>query len=80
MIFPGIVLRQEYGAVVVLFLMRAILKAYNDTTRKIWVADSFEGLPPPDPKAYPADARSNFHTIPYLSVPLEKVQENFKKI
>lgn len=26
-------------------LMRAILKAYNDPKRKVWIADSFEGLP-----------------------------------
>ena len=28
--------------------MRANLNAYGDTTRKVWVADSFEGLPAPD--------------------------------
>ncbi len=36
--------------------MRGVLKAYEDTTRTVWVADSFEGLPPPDPARYPADA------------------------
>jgi len=28
--------------------MRAILKAYGVTDRTVWVADSFEGVPPPD--------------------------------
>ena len=28
-------------------LMRAILQAYGDTARTVWVADSFAGLPPP---------------------------------
>ena len=28
--------------------MRAVLKAYGDTGRKVWVADSFEGLPVPE--------------------------------
>lgn len=35
--------------------MRGILAAYGDTTRKVYVADSFEGLPAPDPGKYPAD-------------------------
>jgi O-methyltransferase len=28
--------------------MRAALNTYGDQTRKVWVADSFEGLPKPD--------------------------------
>src|SRR5438105_3445116 len=30
--------------------MRAIFKEYNCNDRIVWVADSFEGLPNPDPK------------------------------
>lgn len=60
-------------------LMRAILKAYNDTERKIWVADSFEGLPPPNVEKYPADRGLNLNKIKFLSVSLEQVQNNFKK-
>src|SRR5271170_2924198 len=33
-------------------LMRAILKAYEVTDRNVWVADSFQGLPPPNPEKY----------------------------
>ena len=36
--------------------MRAVLKVYGDPDRKVWVSDSFEGLPPPDPVHFPADA------------------------
>ena len=36
--------------------MRAVLKAYGDTTRNVWVVDLFAGLPPPDAHTYPADA------------------------
>ena len=35
--------------------MRAVLKAYGDQTRLVWVADSFEGLPKPDGR-YQQDA------------------------
>jgi hypothetical protein len=29
-------------------LMRAVLKAYDDRMRSVWLADSFEGLPGPE--------------------------------
>jgi hypothetical protein len=60
-------------------LMKAILKAYGDTTRKVWVADSFEGLPPPNVLKYPADKDLNLYLYKELAVPLEEVKENFKK-
>jgi O-methyltransferase len=60
-------------------LMRAILKVYGVTDRKVWVADSFCGLPSPDSEKYPADADSVFHTYRELVVPLEEVFENFAK-
>lgn len=59
--------------------MRAILKAYNITDKTVYVADSFEGLPKPNPELYPADIDDIHHTHPQLSVSLEQVQENFKK-
>lgn len=58
--------------------MRAILEAYGVRNRRVWAADSFEGLPPPDP-AYPADAGDTFHTYVDLAVSLENVQRNFDK-
>ncbi|HET7518629.1 MAG TPA: TylF/MycF/NovP-related O-methyltransferase [Actinomycetes bacterium] len=36
--------------------MRAVLAAYGDTEHRVWVADSFEGLPKPDPERFPAEA------------------------
>lgn len=60
-------------------LMRAVLHAYNVTNRRVWVADSFQGVPPPDPAQYPADASSTYHDFPELSIPLETVRRNFEK-
>lgn len=37
-------------------LMRGILKAYGVTDRIVWAADSFEGLPKPDPRENLRDA------------------------
>lgn len=59
--------------------MRAILQTYGVLNRRVWLADSFEGLPPPDPKAYPADAGDAFHTYSDLAVSLDVVKQNFAK-
>jgi O-methyltransferase len=59
--------------------MRAILKAYGVTDRCVWVADSFNGLPPPNPDTYPADAGDPHHTISLLAVSLDEVKSNFEK-
>jgi O-methyltransferase len=60
-------------------LMRGVLAAYGDTTRTVWVADSFDGLPPPDPEQYPADAGDTHHEVAFLAVPLEEVRANFAR-
>jgi O-methyltransferase len=57
--------------------MRAVLRAYGDTTRKVWLADSFQGLPKPDAETYPADRDDDLWTFPELIVPLEAVKANF---
>ncbi len=59
-------------------LMRAILLAHGDVRRKVWVADSFEGLPPGNESLYPADAGSEFHSYAGLAVSLEEVKQNFR--
>ena len=59
--------------------MRAVLKAYGVTDRTVWVADSFRGLPEPDPERYPVDAGDRLHTFAKLAVPVEVVRENFRK-
>lgn len=59
--------------------MRAILKAYNDTIRTVWVADSFEGLPVPS-AVYPDDVTGPpFHAFKELAVSVEQVKSNFAK-
>lgn len=63
--------------------MRSILKAYGDIGRKVWVADSFEGIPKPDAKNYPADAaeerKNAFYKFDQLAVSEEQVRENFAR-
>lgn len=59
--------------------MRAILKAYGDTSRKVWLADSFRGLPPPDPIRYPVDAGDTLWKYSELAIPLEQVKANFTR-
>ena len=57
-------------------LARGVLAAHGVTDRVVWVADSFQGLPKPDP-AYPADATDEHSTQPTLAVSIEQVQANF---
>jgi O-methyltransferase len=57
---------------------RAVLKAYGVTDRTVYVADSFEGMPPPNPEEYPLDS-IGLHHIPYLAVSQEQVAANFEK-
>jgi O-methyltransferase len=59
--------------------MRAILEAYEVEDRTVWVADSFQGLPPPDPERYPADEGGNLHVYPELAVSLATVRTNFDR-
>lgn len=59
--------------------MRAVLEAYGEVTRNVWVADSFQGLPRPDPTAYPADEGMDWSHVDYLAVSLETVKSNFAR-
>jgi Macrocin-O-methyltransferase (TylF) len=62
--------------------MRGVLKAYDVSDRIVWVADSFEGLPAPDPDLFPLEAKvqsgpviqKSYHN---LAVGLEEVKRNF---
>jgi len=58
--------------------MAGILKKNGDTTKKLFVADSFEGLPPPDEEKWPQDKGDTHHTQDQLAISLEEVKENFK--
>jgi hypothetical protein len=59
--------------------MRAVLEAHGDTERRVWVADSFEGLPPPDAESYPADAGYDLSGIDELAVSQQEVERNFRR-
>jgi O-methyltransferase len=63
------------GAVI---LMRAVLRAHGIRHRIVWVADSFQGLPKPDP-LYPADVGDTHWSVPQLAIPMAEVQRNFAK-
>ncbi|WP_309650177.1 TylF/MycF family methyltransferase [Nocardioides sp.] len=58
--------------------MRAILKAHGETDRTVWVADSFEGLPPYDGR-YEADAGDQHHTRDELAISVDDVRDNFRR-
>jgi hypothetical protein len=59
--------------------MRAALNVYGDQTRRIWVADSFEGLPKPDGR-YQQDKGDLFWIFNHaLAVPLAQVKANFSR-
>jgi O-methyltransferase len=57
--------------------MAGLNKFYKEN-RKIFVADSFEGLPHPDPK-YTEDNGDEHYKHEYLAVGLDEVKENFIK-
>lgn len=60
-------------------LMRALLNVLDVTDRRVFVADSFEGLPPPEPDKYPADYGDVHHRYDFLSVSEEEVRKNFRR-
>ncbi|MGH9027084.1 MAG: TylF/MycF/NovP-related O-methyltransferase, partial [Acidimicrobiia bacterium] len=62
----------------VVIFMRGILKAYDIEDRKVFAADSFRGLPKPDPDVYPADRGDVHHIAKALAVSLEDVERNFE--
>jgi O-methyltransferase len=58
---------------------RAVLAARGVTDRVVWLADSFEGLPPPDADSYPVDTDSMLHEIDSLGVSMEEVESHFRR-
>ncbi|RVT98682.1 glycosyltransferase [Rhodovarius crocodyli] len=60
-------------------LARAALRAAGDTERRVWLADSFAGLPPPRPDLFPADAGDAHHEQEALRVSLEQVRAGFAR-
>ncbi len=59
-------------------LMRGVLAAHGDSTRTVWVADSFAGLPAPDPR-YAADTGDRHHEQSALAISVDQVRDNFRR-
>jgi O-methyltransferase len=76
---PGDVIETGVWRGGTVIFLRGILKAYGDTKRSVYVADSFEGLPPPDADKYPADEGLTLNEHVALAVGLEAVKANFER-
>ena len=59
-------------------LMRAVLAAHGVTDRRVFVADSFRGLPRPDEANYPKDAGDRHHEQRFLEASRAQVEKNFE--
>jgi hypothetical protein len=59
--------------------MRGVLRAFGVTDRKVYVADSFQGVPAPDLERYPADDGLELHLWPGLAVGVDEVMANFDR-
>ncbi len=62
--------------------MRAVLKVHSVRDRIVWVADSFEGLPKPDPEKYPLEAKTHNGPVmrrdyKHFAAGLDDVKRNF---
>lgn len=60
-------------------LMKAVIECYAEDARRVFVADSFAGLPPPDPDQFPADAGDQHHTFSELRISRTDVEDNFRR-
>ena len=59
--------------------LQGVLTAHGAADRRLYVADSFRGLPPPDAARYPADAGDRHSTFDFLAVPRAEVESNFRR-
>ncbi|BBY62966.1 hypothetical protein MHEL_12090 [Mycolicibacterium helvum] len=60
-------------------LMKGVLDCYGEKARRVFVADSFAGLPQPDPEQFPHDAGDLHHTYTALEVSKSDVEDNFRR-
>ena len=63
--------------------MRGLLKALDIRDRIVWVADSFRGLPSPDPDKFPVEARAHRGAVmaksyKHFAVGIDEVRANFR--
>jgi O-methyltransferase len=59
--------------------IKGILASHDARDRRLFVADSFQGLPPPDAERYPADAGDRHSTFDFLAVSRQQVEDNFRR-
>jgi O-methyltransferase len=60
-------------------LMRAVLAVHGVGDRRVWVCDSFEGLPPPDAENFPQDVPEDLSAVEELAVSQAQVRANFAR-
>ena len=60
-------------------LMKGILEAHGVKDRKVFVADSFRGLPKPDAANYPADSGDTHYENSFLAISRQQVEANFRR-
>lgn len=58
---------------------RAVLRELEVPDRLVWVCDSFEGLPPPDPDQWPEDEGDVHYLREELAVSVDEVKANFER-
>ena len=59
--------------------MRGVLRAHGVDDRRVYVADSFQGLPAPNAEKYPHDVGDLHHLHRFLAVSEEQVRKNFER-
>ena len=67
---------QRGGAVI---FMRAVLAAHGVSDRMVWLADTFKGMPAPNPDKYPADEGIELGRSDLRAVGVEGVKANFAR-
>jgi O-methyltransferase len=58
--------------------MRGVLAAYGVTDRRVFLADSFEGLPAPDEERWPADRGDTYYLNPLFVASRAEVEDNLR--
>jgi O-methyltransferase len=59
--------------------MKAVLNRFGDTTRNIWLADSFAGLPKPKSEADLEKPEFDLAGCEFLQISMEQVKANFER-
>ena len=61
-------------------LIRATLNTLGERDRLVWLADSFEGFPEPDPKRFPDDDDLDLSPHGFLAAGVEEVETYFARL